>query len=74
MNDEPDERTVVLMGEISPDQQHTHRYPTDFEVEMMIYEGEALTEEEFEAMSEEEFSAWQTNAEKIVRKRMETEE
>jgi len=25
-------------------------------------------------MSEEEFSAWQINAEKIVRKRMETEE
>ena len=74
MNDKPDERRVVLMGTIFAGQEHTHRYPTPLEVEMWLYEEENLTKEEYEAMSEEEFSAWQKDAEKIVKKRMETEE
>ena len=66
-----DRRGVVWMGEIPIGGEDEYRYPTDFEVEMMLYEGEVLTEEEFDAMSEKEFAAWKKDSEKIVRKRME---
>ena len=66
-----DERGVVWLGQIPLGQEDKYRYPSDFEVEMMLYESETLTEEEFNAMSEEEFTAWKKDSEKIVRKRME---
>jgi len=37
---------------------------------MMLYESEALTEEEYDAMTVKEFSQWQRKVVKIVKERM----
>ena len=65
-----DRRGVVWMGEIPLGEEDKYRYPTDFEVEMMLYESEALTEEEYDAMTQKEFSQWRREATKIVKERM----
>ena len=68
--DAEDRRDVLWMGEIPLGEEANYRYPTDFEVEMMLYESEALTEEEYNAMTEKEFSQWRREATKIVKERM----
>ncbi len=68
--DAQDRRGIVWMGEIPLGEESKYRYPTDFELEMMLYESEALTEEEHDAMSKEEFSQWKKEAEKIVKERI----
>ena len=49
-----DRRGVVWMGEIPLGEEDKYRYPTEFDVEMMLYESEVLTEEEYDAMTKEE--------------------
>ena len=68
--DVKDKRLVCLMGQIPLGEEDKYRYPTEFELEMMLYESEALTEEEHDAMSEKEFSQWRKKAEGIVKKQM----
>ena len=68
--DSEDKRGVVWMGEIPLGEEDKYRYPTEFDVEMMLYESEALTEEEYDAMTQKEFSQWQLEAEKTVKERM----
>jgi|TARA_B100001971_G_scaffold212511_1_gene242901 hypothetical protein len=68
--DPKDNRSVTLMGQIPLDKEDEFRYPTDFEIEMMLYESEALTEEEYDAMTVKEFSQWQRKVVKIVKERM----
>ena len=61
---------VLFLGQIQDEDGRNFRYPTDFELEMMIYESEVLTEEEYDSMTDEEFFLWQKEAKKIVKKRM----
>ena len=68
--DVKDKRGVIFMGQIPLGEEDKYRYPTDFEVEMMLYESEALTEEEYDAMTQKEFSQWRREATKIVKERM----
>ena len=68
--DPKDNRSVTLMGQIPLDKEDEFRYPTDFEIEMMLYESEALTEEEYDAMTVKEFSQWRRKVVKIVKERM----
>jgi len=68
--DVKDRRGVVWMGEIPIGKEDEYRYPTDFEVEMMLYESEALTLEEYEAMTEKELEEFYKEAKKIVKERM----
>ena len=68
--DAEDKRSVVWMGEIPLGEEDGFRYPTNFEVEMMLYESEALTEEEYDAMTQKEFSQWRLEATKIVKERI----
>ena len=68
--DVKDRRGVIWMGEIPIGGEDEYRYPTDFEVEMMLYESEALTEEEYDAMTQKEFSQWRLEATKIVKERI----
>ena len=65
-----DDRMVLFMGEIPAGQEDKYRYPTEFELEMMLYESETLTEEEYDAMNEKELYQWYKEAEKIVKERM----
>ena len=65
-----DQRGVLFLGQIQDEDGRNFRYPTDFELEMMIYESEVLTEEEYDSMTDEEFLLWQKEAKKIVKKRM----
>ena len=65
-----DRRGIIWMGEIPLGEEDKYRYPTEFDVEMMLYESEALTEEEYDAMTEREFSQWRLEAEKTVKERM----
>ena len=68
--DVKDKRGVIFMGQIPLGEEDKYRYPTEFELEMMLYESEALTEEEYDAMTEKEFSQWRREATKIVKERM----
>ena len=68
--DVSDKRSVVWMGQIPLGEEGDYRYPTEFDVEMMLYESEVLTEEEYDAMTEREFSQWRLEAEKTVKERM----
>ena len=68
--DVKDKRFVCLMGQIPLGEEDKYRYPTEFELEMMLYESEALTEEEYDAMTEKEFAQWRRKAVKIVKERM----
>jgi len=68
--DSQDKRSVVWMGEIPIGGEDEYRYPTDFEVEMMLYESETLTLEEYEAMTEEELEEFYKEAKKIVKERL----
>ena len=68
--DTEDKRGVIFMGQIPLGKEDEYRYPTEFELEMMLYESETLTEEEYDAMTEKEFSQWQREATKIVKERM----
>jgi hypothetical protein len=68
--DPKDNRSVILMGQIPLDKEDEFRYPTEFELEMMLYESEVLTEEEYDAMTQKEFSQWRVEAEKTVKERM----
>ena len=65
-----DRRGVVWMGEIPLGEEDKYRYPTEFDVEMMLYETEVLTEEEYDAMTEEELEEFYKEAKKIVKERM----
>ena len=65
-----DRRGVIWMGEIPLGEEDKYRYPTEFDIEMMLYETEVLTEEEYNAMTEKEFSQWRREATKIVKERM----
>ena len=65
-----DDRMVLFMGEIPAGQEDKYRSPTDFELDMMLYEAENLTEKEYDSMSDEEFFLWQEEAKKIVKERM----
>ena len=65
-----DDRIIVFMGKIQEGDEDKFRYPTDFELELMLYESENLTEEEYDSMSDEEFFLWQEEAKKIVKERM----
>tara|TARA_B100000287_G_C20637254_1_gene782121 strand:+ start:269 stop:775 length:507 start_codon:yes stop_codon:yes gene_type:complete len=65
-----DTREIVLLGQIQDGDEGKLRPPTDFELELMLYESEALTEEEYNSMNDEEFFLWQKKAEKIVKERM----
>ena len=65
-----DRRGIIWMGEIPLGEEDKYRYPTEFELEMMLYESEALTEEEYDAMTQKEFSQWRREATKIVKERM----
>ena len=68
--DVKDKRGVIFMGQIPLGEEDKYRYPTEFELEMMLYESEALTEEEYDAMTEKEFSQWRREATKIVKERI----
>ena len=68
--DVKDNRGVIFMGQIPLGEEDKYRYPTEFELEMMLYESEALTEEEYDAMTQKEFSQWRREATKIVKERM----
>ena len=68
--DAEDKRGIVWMGEIPLGEEDKYRYPTDFEVEMMLYESEALTEEEYDAMTEKELEEFYKEAKKIVKERL----
>ena len=68
--DAEDRRGVVWMGEIPLGEEDKYRYPTEFDVEMMLYETEVLTEEEYDAMTEEELEEFYKEAKKIVKERM----
>ena len=68
--DVKDKRFVCLMGQIPLGEEDKYRYPTEFELEMMLYESEALTEEEYDAMTEKEFSQWRLEAEETVKERL----
>ena len=68
--DVQDKRCVIWMGEIPIGEEDKYRYPTDFEVEMMLYESETLTLEEYEAMTEKELEEFHKEAKKIVKERM----
>ena len=65
-----DDRMIVFMGKIQEGDEGKFRYPTNFELELMLYESENLTEEEYDSMSDEEFFLWQEEAKKIVKERM----
>lgn len=65
-----DDRMIVFMGKIQKGDEDKFRYPTDFELDLMLYEAENLTEEEYDSMSDEEFFLWQEEAKKIVKERM----
>jgi hypothetical protein len=58
------------MGQIPLGEEDKYRYPTEFELEMMLYESEALTEEEYDAMTEEESEEFYKKAKKIVKERL----
>ncbi len=68
--DVQDKRCVIWMGEIPIGGEDEYRYPTEFDVEMMLYESEVLTEEEYDAMTVKEFSQWRRKVVKIVKERM----
>ena len=68
--DAEDKRGVIFMGQIPLGEEDKYRYPTEFELEMMLYESEALTEEEYDAMTQKELSQWRLEATKIVKERM----
>ena len=68
--DVKDKRGVIFMGQIPLGEEDKYRYPTEFELEMMLYESEALTEEEYDAMTQKEFSQWRLEATKIVKERI----
>ena len=68
--DVKDKRFVCLMGQIPLGEEDKYRYPTEFELEMMLYESEALTEEEYDAMTEEESEEFYKKAKKIVKERL----
>ena len=72
--DSEDKRGVVWMGEIPLGEEDKYRYPTEFELEMMLYESEALTEEEYDAMTEEESKEFYKEAKKIVKEKIAAEE
>ena len=65
-----DRRGVVWMGEIPLGEEDKYRYPTEFDVEMMLYESEVLTEEEYDAMTEKESEEFYKKAKKIVKERL----
>ena len=65
-----DRRGVIWMGEIPLGEEDKYRYPTEFDVEMMLYESEVLTEEEYDAMTEEESKEFYKKAKKIVKERI----
>ena len=65
-----DRRSVVWMGKIPLGEEDKYRYPTEFDLEMMLYETEVLTEEEYDAMTEEELEEFYKEAKKIVKERL----
>jgi hypothetical protein len=65
-----DRRGVIWMGKIPLGEEDKYRYPTEFDVEMMLYESEVLTEEEYDAMTEEESKEFYKEAKKIVKERL----
>ena len=65
-----DRRGVIWMGEIPLGEEDKYRYPTEFDIEMMLYETEVLTEEEYDAMTEEELEKFYKKAKKIVKERL----
>ena len=68
MNEE--DKSICWLGAIPECEEDKMRYPTDEEVEMMLYEAENLTEEEYEAMSEKERDNFYKKAKKIVKERV----
>ena len=63
-----EEKNICWLGVIPECDKDKVRYPTEEEIEIALYEAEALTEEEYESMTEKELDDFHKKAKKNSQK------